>query len=198
MNTSFVHKVKWYKDDLRCIPYHILSVQTPWRKLSKITHKFRENDIDIRKAYIQPESSVLYLKESKDRILSRHHRNYITSLIEDVYQQDDDVVDTNNILLPETTEIHLYNVPKTNYTTLEFSCQDRLGLLTDMINLIASFPYEMKRAYISSVGSYAHNIFLLNHRDKPLDYKEVQYISNVFEYEVKERSYHVDIQETSI
>lgn len=198
MNSSIVHKVKWYKDDLKCVPYHVLSVQTPWRKLSKITHKFRENDIDIRKAYIQPEQSVLYLKESKDRILSINHRQYINSLLEDVYQQEEELIDSTNILLPATTEIHLYNVPKTNYTTLEFSCKDRLGLLTDMINLISSFPYEMKQAYISSVGSYAHNIFLLHHKQKPLNYKEVQYISNVFEYEVKERSYHVDIQETSI
>lgn len=198
MNSSIVHKVKWYKDDLKYIPYHILSVQIPWRKLSNITQKFRENDIDIRKAYIQPEQSVLYLKESKDRILSRKRRIYIAELIQDVYNQTDDILDTANILLPATTEIHLYNVPKTNYTTLEFSCQDRLGLLTDMINLTASFPYEMKQAYISSIGSYAHNIFLLHHKHKPLDYKEVQYISNVFEYEVKERSYHIDIQETSI
>lgn len=198
MNSSIVHKVKWYKDDLKCVPYHVLSVQTPWRKLSKITHKFRENDIDIRKAYIQPEQSVLYLKESNDRILSRDHRQYINSLINDTNQDVDEIMDTNNILLPSTTEIHLYNIPKTNYTTLEFSCHDHLGLLTDMTNLIASFPYEIKQAYISSVDSWAHNIFLLHHNQKPLNYKEVQYISNVFEYEVKERSYHIDIQETSI
>ena len=191
-----VHKIKW-KRMYPAVPYHVISLDAPWRKMGYITDRLREMQIDIRKAYIQKDSSILYLKGNKGRPLVETQRKYIEQVMEEGYF--DSYSNTSNaIKLPANTEIHLYNIPGLAYTTLEFSCEDRIGLLSDVMEMMSSFPYDLNRGYISTIGPYAHNVFFLENNQKPLRENEILYISNVFEYEIKEAMVQSELKETSI
>lgn len=193
---NLVHKIKW-KHMYPTVPYHVISLDAPWRKIGYITDRLRNIEVDIRKAYIQKDTTILYLKGNKGRPLIESQKKYIEEVMEDGYYDSYSTV-TNSIKLPSNTEIHLYNIPVLPYTTLEFSCEDRIGLLSDVMEMMASFPYDLNRGYISTIGPYAHNVFFLENNQKPLRENEILYISNVFEYEIKESMIQTEIKETSI
>ena len=192
-----VHKIKW-KRMYPAVPYHVISLDAPWRKISYITDRLRDMQIDIRKAYIQKDSSILYLKGHKGRPLLDTQKKYIEEVMEEGYFDSYSNTANPAITLPGNTEIHLYNIPGLSYTTLEFSCEDRIGLLSDVMEMMGSFPYDLNRGYISTIGPYAHNVFFLENNQKPLRESEILYISNVFEYEIKENRSHNELKETSI
>lgn len=194
---QLVHKIKWERM-YPSVPYHVISLDVPWRKVDYITGRFRDMQIDIRKAYIKKDSSILYLKGSKGRPLHNIQKEYITEVLNEGYYDSYSNPMNQEVTLPANTEIHLYNIPGVSYTTLEFSCEDRIGLLSDVMGLISSFPYDLNRAYVSTIGPYAHNVFLLENNRKSLREPEMLYISNVFEYEIKENVVQSRLKETSI
>jgi hypothetical protein len=67
-----------------------------------------------------------------------------------------------------------------------------------MMKLISSFPYELNKGYISTIGPYAHNLFFLQNNNKALNKNDIMYISNVFEYEIKECIIQSNIHDLSI
>lgn len=192
-----VHKIKW-KRMYPAVPYHVISLDAPWRKISYITGRLRDMQIDIRKAYIKKDTSILYLKGSKGRPLHNIQKEYVKEVLDEGYYDSYSNLTSQEIVLPSNTEIHLYNIPGLSYTTLEFSCEDRIGLLSDMMDMMSSFPYDLNQAYISTIGPYAHNVFFLENNRKPLRDSEMLYISNVFEYEIKENVVSSQLKETSI
>ena len=193
---QLIHKIKW-KNVYLTVPYHVISLDVPWRKVGFVTDRFRNMQVDIRKAYIQKDNSILYLKGAKGRPLMEEQKKYINDVMEEGYF-DSYSSSHNSIKLPANTEIHLFNIPGLAYTTLEFSCEDRIGLLSDVMEMMASFPYDLDRGYISTTGPYAHNVFFIQNNQKPLRENEMTYISNVFEYEIKESMIQTEIKETSI
>lgn len=192
-----VHKIKW-KRIYPAVPYHVISLDAPWRKISYITGRFRDMQIDIRKAYIKKDTSILYLKGNKGQPLHNIQKEYIKEVLDEGYFDSYSNIINQEIVLPKDTEIHLYNIPGLYYTTLEFSCEDRIGLLSDVMDMISTFPYDLNQAYISTIGPYAHNVFFLENNNKPLREQELLYISNVFEYEIKENVISSQLKETSI
>jgi len=170
-------------------PYCIISFRINWRKMPYILDKFHDMDIDIRKAHLRTNSATLYIKKINGSGIYSHEIDQFMNkfILNDYYNDIYDRHKTNQIVLPISTNVQIYNIPNLSKTTLEFCCNDRIGLLSDMIDLLIQFPYEIQNGYISTVGPYAHNMFFLQKNKKPLDQEDIQYISNVFEHEVKNR-----------
>lgn len=163
-------------------PYNIVSIHSPWRKMPPILDKIKEEDIDIRRAFITKNTTVLYVKDTEGRPLSFQKQNRLSNLLSDY------IVDKPlafNIQLAKDTEIMVYNIANYPYTVLEFNCTDRPGLLCDLLDLLAIIPIEIHIGYINTVKNYAHNILHIHHHNRPLTEVEIQYIQNIFEYEVK-------------
>lgn len=194
---QLVHKIKW-RPMYPPIPYHVISLDAPWRKISYITGRFRDMQIDIRKAYIKKDTTILYLKGEKGRPLYDTQKEYVKEVLNEGYFDSYSNSINQPIILPANTEIQLYNIPGLSYTTLEFSCEDRIGLLSGVMDMMGSFPYDLNCAYISTIGPYAHNVFFLENNQKQLREPELLYISNVFEYEIKENVVSSQLKETSI
>lgn len=167
------------------ISYNSICLNIHWRKLPILLDKLYDKDFNISKAYINNNDTTLFIKN----FLCFEQMEYIDEIVEDA-KNDDTICGKNNIILPSNTEILLYNSPKTlkNRTILEFSCDDRIGLLSDMIELLTCFPFEINEAYINTINEqYVNNIFLLQKNNKSLTSNEIEYISNIFEYEVKRK-----------
>lgn len=169
-------------------PYYVMKFRMNWRRLPYILDRLCDLQIDIRKAHLRNNNTILYLKHSDGKeIPYKDVQSLVDEAIFDGYHDHYNRHKVNAIVLPVNTDIQLYNVPNLQKTTLEFSCNDRLGLLADMLDLLVQFPYDLHTGHISTVGPYAHNMFFLQKNKKQLTMEDIQYISNVFEYEVKNR-----------
>lgn len=166
-------------------PYYVMSVHIPWRKMPYVLDRLADQTIDIRKAHIRPTYSTLYMKREEHALSIKEIHDSMNETIFDGYHDSYTRQKHTKIVLPKNTKIQLYTIPDIPNTTLEFTCSDRIGLLADMMDLMVQFPYEMEHGYISTVGPYAHNMFFLQKNGKSLDKNDREYISNVFEYEVK-------------
>lgn len=194
-----------YRLDSSKTPYHILTLRTHWRKLPPFLESIRSIPLDVKRAYISKEQSTLFLKEVNSNMTSHEAQAEIFEIIHksidtrftpvnktnqpippnplgSIYMPD-----PNPIRLPVDTQIIVYNVPGIDYTTMEFGCQDKVGLLSDLIQSLCPFPFDIQSAFISTIGSTAHNILYLEHRNLPLSDDEMTYLRNVFEYEAKQR-----------
>jgi UTP:GlnB (protein PII) uridylyltransferase len=176
-----------YRVEQGNVPYQVLTMNVYWRKLPYILDRLREHQYDIRKAHLKKDMTTLYVKNTDHPISKEMTKKELDEIIADGYHDCYTKQSKNQIILPINTEILLYNVPGSKNTTLEFSCQDRMGLLSDMLELLTIFPYEIYRGNISTVGPYAHNMFFLQQNKKPLKKEDIDYIMNVFDYEVKSR-----------
>jgi hypothetical protein len=163
-------------------PYHIISVHSPWRKMPSILQKLREDNVDVRRAYITKNTTVLYLKNIDGRFLPINSKQRLTNLLSDYILE---VPLNSKIQLPRDTEVLIYNIPNYPYTTLEFTCPDRPGLLSDLLELITLFHIDIQTGFVNTAMNYANNVFYLHRDHKPLSEIEIQYIQNIFEYEVK-------------
>jgi len=163
-------------------PYHIVSIHSPWRKMPPILQKIREEEIDIRRAYITKNTTVLYLKDITGFYLPFQKQFRLTNLLSDYIME---TPFNSNIRLSSDTEVLIYNIHAYPYTILEFTCTDRTGLLSDLIELLSILPIDIQMGHIHTVDKYAHNILYLHKNHKPLSEIEIQYIQNIFEYEVK-------------
>lgn len=175
---SIIKNNKWKQNHFA---YHNMTVHVPWRKVAIITEQLRNENIAIHKAFIYPEKSVLYVKQANNDHITVEQKKQIETLAGNIYYEPKCI---SNITLPNSTDIWIYN---NQHTILEFSCTDRMGLLTDIMNLLVAFPYDIHTGFINTFGPFAHNIFQLHYCNKPLSDKDIEYIFNVFEYEVKER-----------
>lgn len=163
-------------------PYHIVSIHSHWRKMPPILQKVREEEIDIRRAYITKNTTVLYLKDVNGYYLPFQKQLRLTNLLSDYIME---TPFNSNIRLSPDTEVLIYNIHAYPYTILEFTCSDRPGLLSDLLELLSILPIDIQMGHIHTVTNYAHNILYLHKNHKPLSEIEIQYIQNIFEYEVK-------------
>lgn len=173
------------------IPYHVVTVTTPWRRLPYILDVVRDLNIDVRKAYLTPIDSTFYLKEGGGQHLSLQRKQELTHMLDNGV-----VVDVRErckfmfqapLKLPKDTHVLLYNIPAQLYTVLEFTCADRVGLLCDILDALSSFPIEIELGHISTVSGFAHNVLQLTKDGRALNDAEIEYIMNVFEYEIKQK-----------
>lgn len=167
-------------------------VNTNWRNMSIYANKLREIDINIHKATINKTNSVLHINDNSEHYISYEKQSYIQKCLQNI---NTDIINSNssiNIRLDPYTKIKIYNVPYQNLTTLEFSCKDRVGLLADLCEMLTYFPYEISKADINTVNTTAYNTILLEKDSHSLDTKDIQFITNVFEYEIKRTKYIKD------
>lgn len=188
-----------YRIEKTNVPYHVVTFSSHWRKLTPPLTKLRTLNLDVRKALITPEHTTLFLKEQNNRALTREKRQLLDQVLLQpealsAYDSIDEIlintnVDYRGFELPVETQILLYNLPDQPFTVCEFTCKDRIGLLSDILTFLSVLPLEIQLGHISTVNDQAHNAFHLVHMEtkKPLTNDDVQYVSNVFEYEGKER-----------
>lgn len=173
------------------VPYHVVSVASPWRKLPYVLDAVRDLNMDVRKAYLTPQDSTFYLKEKDGQQLAVHRQQELSKTLDqgvvvDVRERYKLMFRTP-LKLPKDTRVLLYNIPAQLYTVLEFTCADRVGLLCDILDALSSFPIEIEIGHISTVSGFAHNVLQLTRDGKALNDAEIEYIHNVFEYEIKQR-----------
>lgn len=166
-------------------------LNTHWKNVSKYANKLRENNINIHKATIHKNNSILYINDNSYGYISYERKNMINDYLNSV--NTDGITNSSfNIRLHPSTIIKVYNTPSRNTTTLEFSCNDRIGLLADLCEMLSYFPYDISTAYINTHGNKALNIIMLEKDSKSLNNNDIQYITNVFEYEIKKTKYLKD------
>lgn len=191
-----------YRIEKTNVPYHVLTFETPWRRLPSTLDRMRSMQLDVRKALITPNHTTVFIKDSQNRSLTKEKRLLLENLLNypetlmayDSVEHDELLVYTNvdykGFELPNETQIMLYNLPDQQFTVCEFTCKDRIGLLSDILTFLSVLPVDIQLGHVSTVNDQAHNAFHLVHIDsnKPLTNEDVMYVSNVFEYEGKERS----------
>jgi len=174
------------------VPYHVLTFSRSWKDIPPVLDKVRALNLDVRKALITPDSSTIFLKESGNNSLSEEKRQQLEEYLYSTHpitQEEGDVgLDyQKSIELPSDTQILLYNIPSLTSTICEFSCNDRIGLLSDSLAFLSSLPVEICLGHVSTVSGKAHNLFhLVNSNGTPLDEQDIIYLSNVFEHEGKQ------------
>ena len=163
----------------------ILTVQTSWRRLPPVLEILREVPVDIRRALIQPEQSTLFVNTNCPIATSEDLRTLIHRAENDPFVPPVSI--QGKVELPLDTKILMYNVPHVPYTTMEFYCKDRIGLLSDLLQYIIQLDMDVYAAHITTMYDQAHNIFHLTKHNQPLEPFELLYIRNVFEHDVKPR-----------
>lgn len=174
-------------------PYHKITIEAPWRRVRYVLDELRDVPVDVRKAHITAHHSTLYVKGAQGERLSEEAKLEVYARLQegiDLHtveeQESQRSYAAQKLAMSDDVNVSIYNVSNTNYTLLEFSCGDRVGLLTDILNLLASLPVDIETGHISSVGNVAHNIFYLRRHDRALNDGEIQYVSNIFEHQCKD------------
>lgn len=163
----------------------MLTVRTSWRRLPPLLEILRDVPVDIRRAYIQPEQSTLFVNTNSPVITSDDLRRFMHRVENDPFVPP--VSTPGKVELPMDSKILMYNVPQVPYTTMEFYCKDRIGLLSDLLQYMNQLDIDIYAAHITTMYDQAHNIFHLVKNDAPLEPYELLYIRNVFEHDVKPR-----------
>ena len=177
-------------------PYQAISLHIPWQNMPIILNRARAIDLDVRKAYIRSHESALFLKETNNRPLSTKKLEILdTILCLTKLDVEPSIIPItlapHPIDLPKDTRITLYNAPSNSFTTCEFTCDDRVGLLSDILTFFTHLSVDIKSGHVSTVLDQAHNVFhITNTHGDALNGEEMLYISNVFEHEGK----HIPIQ----
>jgi UTP:GlnB (protein PII) uridylyltransferase len=188
-----------YKMERSSFAMHPVTVKAPWRYMPYVLDNLRSETYDIQKAIVTSKYSTLYLKEADDSPLTISRIQNVADIFNKGIIIDEreraKYVYQNQIVLPTDTSVLIYNIPNMNYTVLEFICEDRLGLLCDMLDLLTSLPIDVHSSYVTSISLMAHNIFHIQKEERALTNEEIAYITNIFEYEVKRKDIMGDSSE---
>lgn len=178
------------------VPYQVVVVQAPWRRLPPLLHAFREVPLDIRKAHMDRSTATIYLKPL-DRLYMNDDEKEDTAQVRRILDAGVELERPGSgasaVRLPRETEVSIFNVSTVPYTILEFRCPDRVGLMHDLFELMAAMPYEIEAAYVSTdlANRAAHNLLYLTrgrgHEREKLGHTDMEYVRHVFEYDAKER-----------
>jgi hypothetical protein len=164
---------------------HMVTVRTSWRRLPHFLEVLREVPVDIRRAYIQPQQSTLFINSGSPFLSSDDLRVHMKRIESDPFIPP--LATPGKVELPMDTHILLYNVSNIPYTIMEFYCKDRIGLLSDLLQYMGQLDIDINAAHITTMDEQAHNIFHLLKHGKPLEQFELLYIRNVFEHDLKPR-----------
>jgi UTP:GlnB (protein PII) uridylyltransferase len=180
--------------------YHKILIDLPWRQVRYVLDQLRDIPVDIRKAHITSKHTTLYMKAPANQPLASSAKLQVySSLLEGIDMEsaiasdEDKSYSMRKITLPEDTTIMMYNVTGAPYTLLEFSCGDRIGLLNDLLDILASMPVDIETGIISSVGTQVHNVFYLCRQDKPLSEKDMAYVANVLEHDGRDKTSELQV-----
>lgn len=176
---------KYMSRDVHNQTYNSIIINSHWKNLSVYTDSLRMNDVNITKAYIKKNKTILIVNDLNGKYIPEEKQLQINnSLYENLVNNESISLEPRFNLAPDT-DIQTYDIPFEKTTVLEFYCKDQIGLLTDICDVLSWFPYEIVHAYISTKQNYAHNIIAMQNKDKCLNEYDVQYLRNVFNYEIK-------------
>lgn len=156
-----------------------LSVYSQWRHIPIFLHELKRMDITIHKAKMHDQWTTMYLRTDKPV----EHRRDIELVLSGHSEVDEVPLYAQG--LNTTTNIHVYNISTFPYTVVDFGCQDRTGLLCEILEFLAPFNIEVRGAYINTIGNVATNMFYITRKGERLDDAHIEYLSNMMEYELK-------------
>lgn len=173
-------------------PTHVLSIQGHWKDIPRILSRIRTIPVNIVQSQLTTHDAVVYMVETgteyrKEGTYSLDVQHKLIRLVQDAHNDDEGEWTNPDVKLPVDTKIDLYNLSNVPFTTLDFKCRDRIGLLHDLVAFIASLPVDIHSAYITTLEGTAHNIVHLQKNGLPLTWRDIEYVRNVFEYEGKDR-----------
>ena len=171
------------------VPHHMIHINVHWRKLPIILENIRSVPVDIRWAHVGNQSTVFILRSGDDTTQMIESQVNLANMLRNL--QSKPILSTNVsaplMRLPLDTQVLVYNTGDANYTTMEFGCKDRIGLLSDLLQFLEPLNVEIQYGYVTTIDDMAYNIFHLQKDNQRLSHQEIQYITNVFEHEAKER-----------
>ena len=181
-----------YKLDRGANPQHIITAQARWHKLPQLLEVMREIPLNIRRAYIHENSSTFVVTSGSPYLSTADIDKHMETLERTCTSHEITYVETSlwnkpRIELPIDSKVLIYNFQNKPYTTMEFSCKDRVGLLSDLLQFMTELPVDIHDAIITTIGNHAHNILHLQNQNQPLESHQISYIRNVFEYDIKPR-----------
>ncbi len=156
-----------------------LSVYSNWRTIPVFLHELKRMDITIHKAKMHDQWTTMYLKADKPMERTKQLEKVLSGYAEidniPLYAQG----------LSTTTNIHVYNISTFPYTVIDFGCQDRTGLLCEILEFLSPFDIEVRGAYINTIGTIATNMFYVTRNGQRLDDAHIEYLSNMMLYELQ-------------
>lgn len=156
-----------------------ISVYAKWKTLPVFLHELKRMDITIHKAKMHNDWTTMYLRTTDAEEKQRNLELMLTGNIEvdeaPLYAQG----------LSSSTNIYVYNITTFPYTVVDFGCQDRTGLMCEILEFLSPYDIEVRGAYINTIGNIATNMFYITRNGEKLDAPYIEYLSNMMEYELK-------------
>jgi UTP:GlnB (protein PII) uridylyltransferase len=178
-----------YRREPITVTHHIITVHAHWRQIPRVLDAVRAIPLDIKRAQIHPDCSTFFMQEVEPTTSLLYTTQRLIEIGQDMellLQEEDPHADTR-IRLPIDTHVMCYNIPDTSCTTMEFSCKDRVGILSDLLHFMSSLDVDVHDAFISTVHGTVHNVFHVTKDGGQLSLSMMTYLQNVFEYEAKQR-----------
>lgn len=157
-----------------------MSVYAKWKTLPVFLHELKRMDITIHKAKMHNDWTTMYLKTKDDARLKQQTLERVLN----GKQEIDEAPLYLNGLCPNTN-IYVYNITTFPYTVMDFNCQDRTGLMCEILEFLAPYDIEVRGAYINTIGTIATNMFYITRHGDKLDTTYIEYLSNLMEFELK-------------
>ncbi len=169
-----------------------ISFQLEWRKVPYFLHELKRKNVSIFKAKLHHSLTTLYLNSEESNVSAIEHKSYLEDVLKGAVAIDD--VPMYQSGLHPNTNINVFNTPILPYTVINFSCPDRVGLFCEILEFLSPYSLEVVHGYCNSVNSVATNLFYITDQDgRQLTYDHVEFISNLFEHDLKKRMIDTDL-----
>lgn len=159
-----------------------MSVYSKWRRLPIFLHELKRMDITIHKAKMHNDWTTMYLRTEEPEEKRRNLELVLSG------NTEIDEVPLYIQGLNPNTNIYVYNITTFPYTVMDFGCQDRTGLMCEILEFLSPFDIEVRGAYINTIGGIATNMFYITRHGEKLDNAYIEYLSNMLEYELKKNN----------
>lgn len=168
-----------------------ISFQSNWRQVPLVLHELKRVNLSVSKAKMHESWTTLYIKSLDPQSHASVHNDHIVDIFQGRVSLDMDPLYHQG--LHPNTKVHIYNISTYPYTVMHFSCPDRLGLFCEILEFLAPYNIQLHRAYVNAQEFIASNMFFIsNLQGQPLSPLEIEFLQNLFEYDLKRKIDHHD------
>lgn len=160
----------------------------PWRQLPVLLHDVKRMNITIHKAKMVTDWTTMYMRVPFEQSTEEKVQIVRESLSELLLGTSElDTTPLYSLGLPASTIIHVYNNTIVPYTIMDFSCSDRTGLFCEILEFLSGFDIHVEGAYINTIGNVVNNIFYITRNGTKLSDEYIEFLNNLFEFELKKK-----------
>ncbi len=163
-----------------------ISFQSSWRHIPLVLHEMKRVNLSISKAKFHDSWTTLYINSIDPDTHATIHRPHLVNVLQGRVQLDQEPL-YNQGLHPSTV-IRMFNLSNYPYTVLDFQCGDRVGLFCEILEFLTPYDIQIHHAYCNAQKYIASNMFFItNKQGNMLTPEEIEFFSNIFEYDLKKR-----------